>query len=77
MKKDLSEFSDVVANEANAIANTTLESVKHQAHTFQQMVSVDEEDSTLTAPEKPLSETVDPSIAYSLFHFDQFWTKAS
>uniref|UniRef100_F1KXJ9 BSD domain-containing protein 1 n=1 Tax=Ascaris suum TaxID=6253 RepID=F1KXJ9_ASCSU len=57
VKKDLSEFSDVVANEANALANTTLESVKHQAHTFQQMVSVDEEDSTLTAPEKPLSET--------------------
>uniref|UniRef100_A0A915A8K2 BSD domain-containing protein n=1 Tax=Parascaris univalens TaxID=6257 RepID=A0A915A8K2_PARUN len=57
VKKDLSEFSDAVASEANAIANTTLESVKHQAHTFQQLVSVDEEDSTLIARDKPLNET--------------------
>uniref|UniRef100_A0A158Q6S7 BSD domain-containing protein n=1 Tax=Elaeophora elaphi TaxID=1147741 RepID=A0A158Q6S7_9BILA len=46
VKKDLTEFSDVVANEASALANTTVESVKQQAYNLQQIISLEEEDNT-------------------------------
>lgn len=38
VKKDLTEFSDVVASEASALATTTVESVKHQAQNLQQII---------------------------------------
>uniref|UniRef100_A0AAF5PUD5 BSD domain-containing protein n=1 Tax=Wuchereria bancrofti TaxID=6293 RepID=A0AAF5PUD5_WUCBA len=43
VKKDLTEFSDVVASEASALASTTIESVKQQAHNLQQIMSLEEE----------------------------------
>ncbi|KHN74254.1 BSD domain-containing protein 1 [Toxocara canis] len=57
VKKDLSEFGDVFANEATAIANTTVESVKHQAHTLQQMVSPEHESSALPGEEQSSPKT--------------------
>ncbi|VDK37577.1 unnamed protein product [Anisakis simplex] len=47
VKKDLSELGDVVANEASAIASSTVESVKHQAQSLQQIVSPVEEQAVL------------------------------
>ncbi|VIO98191.1 Uncharacterized protein BM_BM7210 [Brugia malayi] len=44
VKKDLTEFSDVVASEASALANTTVESVKQQAYNLQQIMSLEEYD---------------------------------
>lgn len=43
VKKDLSEFGDVVATEASALASTTVESVRQQAQNIHQMMSFEEE----------------------------------
>lgn len=43
VKKDLTEFTDVVASEASALASTTVEGVKQQAHNLQQIIGLEEE----------------------------------
>ncbi|EFO14701.2 hypothetical protein LOAG_13815 [Loa loa] len=43
VKKDLTEFSDIVTSEASALASTTVESVRQQAYSLQQIVSLEEE----------------------------------
>ncbi|CAG9538461.1 unnamed protein product [Cercopithifilaria johnstoni] len=43
VKKDLTEFTDVVTSEASALASTTVENVKQKAYNLQQIISLEEE----------------------------------
>lgn len=43
VKKDLNEFTDVVASEACSLASTTIKIVRQQAYNFQQFMSLEEE----------------------------------
>ncbi|VDN02401.1 unnamed protein product [Thelazia callipaeda] len=61
VKKDLTELSDVVANEASAFASSTVESVKQQAHHLQQIISFEEEHEQQSVEEEEDKTRNEPS----------------
>ncbi|VDK71647.1 unnamed protein product [Onchocerca ochengi] len=71
VKKDLTEFGDVVANEASALANTTVESVRQQAYNLQQIISMEGENNEQNKEEgkkveSATNETEQSSSTYTI-----------
>uniref|UniRef100_A0A915PIX2 BSD domain-containing protein n=1 Tax=Setaria digitata TaxID=48799 RepID=A0A915PIX2_9BILA len=69
VKRDLTEFGDVVANEASALANTTVESVRQQAQNLHQIINFEEVDDKQHEEgekvESDTNETERTSLAYA------------
>ncbi|OZC09807.1 BSD domain protein [Onchocerca flexuosa] len=65
VKKDLTEFGDVVANEASALANTTVESVRQQAYNLQQIMNLEGENNEQNKEEREKVESTTNEIERS------------